>query len=376
MSKPNILFYPHVKYRAQFFLRYVWPGKQLAAHGYNVRIKDPRAQAVWSDDQTIEDFLWADVVVAFYPKTATGITLLEVCQEMGIPLVVDVDDYAFDLDPSNPAYGFAGMQDVEGIWHDGVQYSKSVVMQDHARWLTIMQHCDALTVTQKKLGDMYAPFIGHDRIWVLPNSLDLSYYKPWKRRAPDDEIRIGWQGGSSHHEDLKLLVKPLKRIVADHPKAKVVFLGSISKELRKELPDIEHHPWVDTDTFYTKLGSLDLDIGLCPVADTNFNRGKSNLKMIEYGASGTPSVCSTIPDGPYNSPLGFDADGVDRILVENNEHDWYNAINNLIVNKELRDKIGAGAKETATEVHNIENTWEHWGDCYDTVLKGMVDLSL
>jgi glycosyltransferase involved in cell wall biosynthesis len=375
VSKPNILFYPHVKYRAQFFLRYLWPAKQLLKMGYGVKVKDPRIHGEWTEENMMKDFEWADVIVAFYPKTKSGLTLLEVCETMKKKLVVDVDDYAFALHPSNPAYGFAGMKDVDGLWHDGVQYSKVLAYQNHTRWMEVLRCCDALTVTQKYLGDQYGPFVGHHKIWVLPNCLYLPVYKKWERRAPKDRIRIGWQGGASHYEDLQIMEKPMRKILDEFDNVDLVILGAPWKEQQENFPEAEIHPWVDSDTFQLKLGSLDLDIGICPIVDSEFNKGKSNLKMIEYGVYGVPSVCSEIPDGPYNLPPGLD-NGKDRVLVGNDEDDWYEALKRFVVDEEYRHQVGDNARMTTESIYNIETQAHLWGDCYEDVHKGILPFSV
>ena len=377
MNNLNILFYPHLHYKAQFFLRYLWPAKQLLKHGYNVKVKDPRITGdQYTEEKMLEDFAWADLVVAFYPKTRTGPKIAEVCELLDKKYIVDIDDYTLGaVHPTNPAYGFSGTQDIYGkdgipIWKSGVQYDPRLSAANHQRWMDTMKIANALTVTTPMLGDLYAPF-AHD-IWVLPNSLDLSYYKPWKRRAPEDDIRIGWQGGASHHQDIRIVGEPMKELMRTHPKVKFILMGYGDRAFMEEFDEfkgrLEFHPWVDSDTYPLKLGSLDLDIGLCPVEDTIFSKGKSNLKQIEYGAFSVPSVCSAIHYGPYNYPDGVSTDGIDTFLAEKNDPDqWFDKLETLILDSSLRKEMGRQMRLKVENVYNIEETWVEWRKCYETI---------
>ncbi len=122
----NILYWHSVQYKAPYFLRMTWPGNELAQRGFEVRVKDPRMLHKWNTvEQMADDFLWADIIVAFYPKDRSGPHLVEACEKFNKTFIVDSDDYGLAVDPTNPAYGFWGTRDVyvgdTPIWMDGIQ---------------------------------------------------------------------------------------------------------------------------------------------------------------------------------------------------------------------------------------------------------------
>jgi len=318
-----------------------------------------------------EDFLWSDVVVAFYPKTKTGPKLVEMCEKFNKKLIADVDDYSMSLDPTNPAYGHTAMRDVyfddEPAWIDGVHYNSKVTVQNHKRWMHVMEAADMTSVTTNVLADFYQPFT--DKLWVIPNCLDLDYYKPWKRSRPKDEIRIGWQGAASHYKDLMMIVPALKEIRDKNDKVKLVFFGqswnSVVEHLGKDR--IEYYPWVDSDAYPLKLGSLDLDIGICPVEDTMFSKGKSNLKQLEYGAFNIPSVCSDIEFGPYSHPNGVTEHGVDGMLTKNTTEGWVENLQFLIDNPSERVEMGKKYRQKVEQLYNIKEGWVEWRNLFTDV---------
>lgn len=379
----NILVWPGVKYKAQYFLRHLWPAQQLMKMGYDVRIVDPRTIHEFSESEDVmtDIFMWADLVVTFFPKTRTGLKLLETCNEFDKRFVVDVDDFVFSVDPSNPAYKGSGLRDAytdtRPHWVNGINYNRDANQKRYIEWLTVMENTDTLTVTQSVLGDLYAPFTPDpSNIWVLPNSLDLSYYKPWDHEARDT-VRIGWQGGASHLKDLKLIESPLREIMDKYPEVQLVWMGQGWPYFDRKFPEMEFHPWVDSDTYYLKLGELDLDIGLCPLEETLFNIGKSNLKQIEYGAYSVPSVVSIFKNSPYGPPHGMDVGEYQQVsgclTVDNSsdrsetevEQDWFNAMETLVVDAKTRKELGRAAREYVDENFNIEHNARYWAACYE-----------
>jgi glycosyltransferase involved in cell wall biosynthesis len=106
-----------------------------------------------------------------------------------------------------------------------------------------------------------------------------------------------------------------------------------------------------------KLGLLALDIGLAPLQDTEFNRGKSNLKVLEYGVMGVPTIAS--PVYPYSNTIDNGVDGI--IVHKNRTKSWVKALVHLIDNKEDRIRMGEAMKgKVLTEYNALRNAhlWE------------------
>lgn len=108
------------------------------------------------------------------------------------------------------------------------------------------------------------------------------------------------------------------------------------------------------------------DIVLAPLADNHFNHAKSNLKQVECWTRKLPIVCSDIP--PYN------VDGVhgeNCMLVPNkkNAHKyWTKYLKSLILDADLRKKIGEGLYDTFSEKYNLENVTENRAKFYKNVV--------
>src|SRR6201999_657294 len=82
-----------------------------------------------------------------------------------------------------------------------------------------------------------------------------------------------------------------------------------------------------------------LDIGLAPLLDIEYSRGKCAFKQIEYMAAGVPSVST--PDGGARE---FIRDGENGLFAQTSE-DWFNALRALMDDPFLRAKIARAGRE-------------------------------
>jgi hypothetical protein len=93
----------------------------------------------------------------------------------------------------------------------------------------------------------------------------------------------------------------------------------------------EFHPGVFIDDYPAKLASLNLDLAIAPLEDNLFNRCKTNLRLLEYGACGFPVVCSDIE--PYRGDLPV-------TRVRNRFKDWRDAIRNQLADLDATARQG------------------------------------
>jgi len=100
--------------------------------------------------------------------------------------------------------------------------------------------------------------------------------------------------------------------------------------------------------------TVDWDIGIAPLENTDFNKGKSELKYIEYSALGIPVVCTDIE--PYNTVI---KDGVTGFLA-NDKESWYEKLKNLILDENLRENIVSNSQKDILENYSIEDRIKQW----------------
>lgn len=172
---------------------------------------------------------------------------------------------------------------------------------------------------------------------ILPTGLNTKAYNAAAKKAGDGKIRLVWIGSRPTLPHLKQISPALEEIGS---RFNNVVLRIISDEFF-DLQNIhvEKQPW-SLETEVTELVSS--DIGLAPLADNNFTRGKCGFKILQYQAAGLPVVAS---------PVGVDAElvrdginGYHAITVT----DWVEKLSALIKDTSLRTRMGQSAAQTVS----------------------------
>ncbi|HWK19818.1 MAG TPA: glycosyltransferase family 4 protein [Microbacteriaceae bacterium] len=211
-----------------------------------------------------------------------------------------------------------------------------------------------VTVTNDHLAERMSRF--NPNVAVVPNMIDAAL--PTMNRVRRDKVTIGWAGGDSHRRDLARIVAPLHRIVRTTAAVVHTIGQDFSDVLRLPVDRHRHTGWESRLIKY--YSSLDFDIGLAPIENTTFTRSKSYIKALEYGALGIPVIASDV--GPYRE---YVEDGVTGFLVRK-ESEWIDRMQLLIDDADLRERMGAAAREKATR-HTIAAGWPLWEQAYRRV---------
>lgn len=225
-----------------------------------------------------------------------------------------------------------------------------------ARLLANVRTADAVTVSTEYLaGVVRAEYGVTAPVHVLPNCLERAVFDlpPVDQAGP---VTVGWFGSATHAGDFEQMRRPLGRWFAAHRDVPVVMGGAdFGKLLGVEA---EHRPWrpIWRDPVAYMAG-IDVSIGLAPLANTQFNRCKSPLKAMEYGARGIPVVASDVE--PYRRYVEH---GVTGFLVTH-PREWAEALDALAADPGLRARMGAAAREKAAQ-HVIDDHAHLWERAY------------
>jgi len=109
--------------------------------------------------------------------------------------------------------------------------------------------------------------------------------------------------------------------------------------------------------------TLDFDIGIAPLEDTKFNKGKSNIKYQEYALMNAAPICSDVY--PYRKTITNWENGV---LCKGDE--WYDSLERLVTDHQLRRGIAMKAKKHVEDNYLLENNWTRWRDLMLEVARG------
>lgn len=176
----------------------------------------------------------------------------------------------------------------------------------------------------------------NSNVIILPIGLNVSDYKIPAPQKSDTSIRLVWIGSKSTLSYLDQIRPVLEDIgkLYDNVVLRIIADGFIDLENMK----VEKYPWAK-DTRGQNLASC--DIGIAPLPDNRFTKGKCSFKVLEYSASGLPVVASPIGTNP-----DFISENKTGFLVADNDG-WLNRIKQLIDDKSLRQQMGKSGTEFA-----------------------------
>lgn len=327
-------------------------------------------------DFALQKMLEADIIVVHRPASEDWFKFIKTCRRNGKIIVCDYDDDPFNTSPLNPYYQFIGTEEVEFVWPDGkkemlwsrnpnesggrhIDIELNIRRRDLFR--ASFKTADMVSTTTDILADNLKKI--NPNTVVLPNLVDFEQY-PVVNHVKK-EVRIGWQGGASHYEDLYIVAPAIKRILKKYSNTKFIFWGDTRLYgLFRDIPieRIECHSWVKHVVYPYKLATLNLDIGICPLALNEFNRNKSAIKYFEYSVIKAATVASDMP--PYSPVI---TNGKDGLLVT--EDKWFEALEELVLDKDKREKMANAAFDNVHENWNANSKSHLWLAAYEKLLK-------
>ncbi len=178
---------------------------------------------------------------------------------------------------------------------------------------------------------------------LLPTPIDLDYYTPHSAsRPPPSAPQLGWVG----HPDNLGYLRPLEPVFAALCRR---FPGLALRVVCSEpyesgsIP-VENVLW----SLAEEVANLRaLDIGLMPLEEDPWTRGKCGYKALQYMAAGVPVVCS-----PVGMNTEIVTDGENGLLAAG-PADWERQIARLIAAPELRHRLGAAGRRSVEEHYSL-----------------------
>jgi glycosyltransferase involved in cell wall biosynthesis len=184
---------------------------------------------------------------------------------------------------------------------------------------------------------------GARHIEYLPTVVDLRRY-PMKTPTDKGPFTVGWVGSPSTASYLTTL-EPVLRDFCEGHDARMVAIGARNIALTG-FP-LELRRWSEQSEVQD---ILQFDVGIMPVPDQPFERGKSGYKLIQYMACGLPVIAS---------PIGINAKivqhGVNGFVASNN-FEWRRALDSLYDSPPLRKSLGQVGRTLVEAEYNTEVT--------------------
>jgi glycosyltransferase involved in cell wall biosynthesis len=170
------------------------------------------------------------------------------------------------------------------------------------------------------------------RVSVIPTTIDTDLYRPRSRGESALPV-IGWSGSFSTVQYLDLVRGALERL-ARRRRFRVVVVGGTG--FSASGVEVECRPW-RADTEIDEISGF--DVGIMPLPDDEWARGKCGLKALQYMALEVP---------PVVSPVGVNAEIVEdgtNGLWARSEDDWVEQLDRLLTDLALRRRLGVAARQ-------------------------------
>ena len=244
-------------------------------------------------------------------------------------------------------------------------------MSVRAAILTAILEADAVTCATPYLAEYTRQF--NPNVWVLPNYLNdrLWELKPAPAEIPaQPPVILGYLGAHSHRPDLDGVTPVLERLLDEYGDRLRLQLWNIQLPAGLEVRSNVEEPWpglVSYASFVDTFLQHTWDIGIAPLLDSEFNRGKSWQKFLEYSALGIPGVYSRLT--PYETVV---EDGVNGFLARS-PSEWEACLRALIEDAPLRQQVGQAAQGTARQGWMLSGLAHLWEEAYTQAISLPVD---
>lgn len=266
-----------------------------------------KSDVIWVEKEALPWFPWA---------------LERLILPRGVPVVSDYDD---------------------AVFHRYDQHRSALVRGTLGHKIDrVMAHSALVTAGNTYLADR-ARRAGAERIEIVPTVVDAAAYQPAPARYADGRLRIGWIGTPQTWTKYGLPRMTSFEALAREHNIRFHLVGA------RLMPGIEgpfeYVPWSEAAEIAAIQG---MDIGIMPLRDDPWERGKNGYKLIQYMACGLPVVAS---------PVGVNTEIVQpgqNGLLASSEADWREALTTLIGDSKLRHEMGTAGRRRVVETYSIQ----------------------
>lgn len=251
-----------------------------------------------------------------------GTTWFERQMSSKVPMVFDFDD---------------------SIWVDNVSEANKrlAFLKDAQKTAKLVEMAKIVTVGNEYLANYARQY--NKNVRIIPTTIDTQEYQA----IPHDDlgyVTIGWSGSITTIQHFQQAVPALTRIKAKYgDKVRISVIGDGNFKM-PEL-GIVGEPWRKA----TELSDISaMDIGIMPLPDTEWAKGKCGLKGLQYMAMSVATIMS---------PVGVNTDIIqhgENGMLASTDDQWFDCLCQLIEQPELRKKLGQNGRNTVLEKYSVE----------------------
>lgn len=271
------------------------------------------------DLRNVRDF---DAVYVFREAALLGPAYFErLIKRKGVPMIFDFDDAVF-VSYKSPSNGYLSYLKFPG------------------KTATICRLSTHIMAGNPYLADYARQY--NPAVTIVPTTIDTDKYEFSANKPANDVPVIGWSGSHStvqHLDTLRETLQDLARVA----KFRLRVIGTANYEI--EGVEVEAMPWRSE----TETADLQpIDIGVMPLPDDQWSKGKCGLKALQYMALGVPTMCS---------PVGVNSDIIqdgENGFLAGTKDEWIEKLKRLLASADLRRRLGAAGRRTVEEKYSAQ----------------------
>lgn len=187
------------------------------------------------------------------------------------------------------------------------------------------------------------------RVLVMPTVVDLDRY-PDSPSVPDrDHFTLGWIGSRSTLPYLQAIAPAIDDLARDLPQLRLKVVCDVFLDL--ESVQVLKRPWSQADEVAELQG---IDVGLMPLPDNAWTRGKCGFKILQYFAAWRPTICS---------PVGINAEIVtpgENGLFAAEPGEWPRAIRELAQAPDRCGAMGVNGRARVAHRYSLQTAGDKW----------------
>ncbi len=261
-----------------------------------------RQAEVWfSARPSWQDVRAVDAVYMLRPCTKELIEGAQAAHDFGRPLIVDYDDDLLGLPKDNPSYSLFALPEIQ-----------SNVKQFLAAATAVLSSTDALA---EKLRER------NPNVYTIRNAFDHHLMKFWTDKPCNKSVI--WRGTATHHRDVAGVADQIVEVAARHPEFLFVFMGNDPAPwaCSEKIKNVMRVNKLDLMNYFKSISALRPRVVIAPLADSKFNRGKSNIAAIEAAYAGAPCIAPDWPEWSMPGSISYGAnasfgDCLERALTD------------------------------------------------------------
>ncbi|MBW8040462.1 MAG: glycosyltransferase [Planctomycetes bacterium] len=224
----------------------------------------------------------------------------------------------------------------------------------------IARAMDAVTAGNTYLAEYFGKYC--KKVHIVPTAIDLERYtlRPEPADESPEKFVIGWTGLASNFKYLDNIEPVLSRFIEEHDRAELMLISDRPWEHKLLPPEKVRFVRWSVEEEVRVLHSM--SVGIMPLADDKWSRGKCAFKMLQYMGVGLPVIVS---------PVGMNRDVLDKADVgfaASSPEQWYEALVSLYNEKSLGVELGLAGRRVVERFYNADIVARELADIFKSLV--------